>query len=307
VSAPVVLYKTESEYSEVARKLNAKGTVALYIEVQPDGTAGNIRVLRSLGYGLEERAIEAVRKWRFRPGTKDGKAVVVRANIEVNFRGLGKVTDWCSQEMAFPSEAGLAPPVVTDGTLPNVRTASQTASSRPRPTILIPDTLNEHVVLEFTVDLGRSVKNVHVIDGSESSSELLSRYLATWKFQPAVKNNRSVEAIGKVSFVREQGDEPTKVAPETTALQVDSGQIRTMANPKEGDSKAPLPQTQSIQSVQSLAAVRAIFVDSLGQSELSIIIRDKIINRLVASGRFQVVLDPDKARCGVDGRREQRL
>jgi hypothetical protein len=170
---------------------------------------------------------------------KDGKAVVFRAQIEVNFRLPTLETDWHSQ-MAFASEAGLSPPVVTDGTLPNVRTSSQTANSSIRPTILMStDVSNESVVLEFTVDLWGSVKNIHAIQGSKSSSELLSRHLATWKFRPAVKNNRSVEAIGRVSFVRKQ-DESTKAAPETTAPPAERGQIRTMASPKESDSNTRL-------------------------------------------------------------------
>jgi TonB family protein len=48
----------------------------------------NVRVLRSLGLGLDERAIEAVRLWKFRPGAVDGKAVTTRAVVEVNFRLL---------------------------------------------------------------------------------------------------------------------------------------------------------------------------------------------------------------------------
>jgi TonB family protein len=47
-----------------------------------------VRVARSLGLGLDEKAIEAVRKWKFKPGYKDGKPVAVRATIEVNFRLL---------------------------------------------------------------------------------------------------------------------------------------------------------------------------------------------------------------------------
>jgi TonB family protein len=58
------------------------------VEVYPDGKAHNLKVLRSLGLGLDEKAIEAVNKWKFRPGYKDGKAVAVQATIEVNFRLL---------------------------------------------------------------------------------------------------------------------------------------------------------------------------------------------------------------------------
>jgi len=88
VSAPVPIYKVEPEYSEEARKAKYQGTVLLAIVVETDGTTRNIRVLKTLGMGLDEKAIEAVSKWRFRPGYKDGKPVPVQANVEVSFRLL---------------------------------------------------------------------------------------------------------------------------------------------------------------------------------------------------------------------------
>jgi TonB family protein len=88
VSAPSLLYKTEPEYSEEARKAKYQGVVVLYVEVDPSGRATNIKVARSLGLGLDEKAVEAVRKWRFKPGYKDGRPVTVAATIEVNFRLL---------------------------------------------------------------------------------------------------------------------------------------------------------------------------------------------------------------------------
>jgi protein TonB len=88
VSAPSVLFKVEPEYSEEARKAKFQGTVVLAIVVDPSGKARDIRVLRPLGLGLDEKAIEAVMKWRFKPGLKDGAAVPVQATVEVNFRLL---------------------------------------------------------------------------------------------------------------------------------------------------------------------------------------------------------------------------
>jgi TonB family protein len=88
VTAPLVLHKVEPEYSEEARKAKYQGTVLLYIEVDPSGRATNIKVQRSLGLGLDEKAIEAVKQWKFKPGYKDGKPVTVAATIEVNFRLL---------------------------------------------------------------------------------------------------------------------------------------------------------------------------------------------------------------------------
>jgi protein TonB len=88
VTAPALLFKKEPEYSEEARKAKHQGTVLLYIEVDPSGHATNIKVQRSLGLGLDEKAIEAVKQWKFKPGYKDGKPVTVAATIEVNFRLL---------------------------------------------------------------------------------------------------------------------------------------------------------------------------------------------------------------------------
>jgi TonB family protein len=88
VTAPSLLSKVEPEYSEEARKAKYQGTVSLYVEIDPSGRATNPRVVHSLGLGLDEKAIEAVRRWKFRPGYKDGKPVTVSATIEVNFRLL---------------------------------------------------------------------------------------------------------------------------------------------------------------------------------------------------------------------------
>jgi TonB family protein len=88
VTAPQLIYKVEPEYSEEARKAKYQGTVLLYVQVDPTGHAVNMRVLHSLGLGLDEKAMEAVRKWRFKPGMKDGRPVTVEAQIEVNFRLL---------------------------------------------------------------------------------------------------------------------------------------------------------------------------------------------------------------------------
>jgi periplasmic protein TonB len=88
VSAPVLVAKVEPEYSEDARKAKYSGTVLLSIVVGVDGLPRNVHVVRPLGLGLDEKAIEAVMKWRFRPGMKGGHAVATTAQVEVNFRLL---------------------------------------------------------------------------------------------------------------------------------------------------------------------------------------------------------------------------
>jgi len=85
VSAPKAIYAPDPEYSEEARKVKHMGTVVLWLVVGPDGKPRDIRVARTLGLGLDEKAIEAVRTWRFDPAMKDGKPVAVQINVEVNF------------------------------------------------------------------------------------------------------------------------------------------------------------------------------------------------------------------------------
>ena len=88
VSSPRLLSKVEPNYTEKARKAGLEGVVMLSIEIWEDGRPHNIRVMRGLGLGLDEEAVEAVRQWRFSPGKKDGKPVKVQAQIEVSFRLL---------------------------------------------------------------------------------------------------------------------------------------------------------------------------------------------------------------------------
>jgi len=88
VSAPRVLFKVEPEYSEEARKAKWQGTVVLTVIVDEAGRPSHVSVLRSLGLGLDQKAIDAVSQWRFKPGLKDRTAVPVIATIEVNFRLL---------------------------------------------------------------------------------------------------------------------------------------------------------------------------------------------------------------------------
>ena len=86
VSAPKAIYAPDPEYSEEARKAKYQGVCVLWLIVGPDGRPHDIRPARTLGLGLDEKAIEAVKNWRFEPAMKDGKPVAVMINVEVSFR-----------------------------------------------------------------------------------------------------------------------------------------------------------------------------------------------------------------------------
>jgi TonB family protein len=85
VTPPTVVQRVEPQYSEEARKARYQGTVVLEAIVRKDGTCDILRIVRSLGFGLDENAIQALKQWRFRPGMRNGVPVDVALNIEVNF------------------------------------------------------------------------------------------------------------------------------------------------------------------------------------------------------------------------------
>ena len=88
IISPRVIRKVEPSYTDEAKEAKLQGTVMLSVEVSEDGILRNIRVMRSLGMGLDERAIEAARQWRFIPATKCGRPVSFPAQIQVSFRLL---------------------------------------------------------------------------------------------------------------------------------------------------------------------------------------------------------------------------
>jgi len=85
VSPPRAIYQPEPEFSEEARKAKYQGVCTLGLVVGADGRPRNIRVLNSLGMGLDEKAIETVKTWKFEPAMKDGHPVPVEIAVEVDF------------------------------------------------------------------------------------------------------------------------------------------------------------------------------------------------------------------------------
>jgi protein TonB len=85
VTAPRPIYDPEPEFSEEARKAKYQGVCTLEVVVDVAGRPTNIRVVGALGMGLDEKAIEAVKTWRFEPAMKDGHPVAVAVNLEVDF------------------------------------------------------------------------------------------------------------------------------------------------------------------------------------------------------------------------------
>jgi TonB family protein len=88
VSAPLPIFKPEPDYSEEARIAKYQGEAVLSVIIEASGKVSDVRVVKSLGLGLDQEAMVAVLQWRFRPSSKEGKPVRVQALVSVQFRLL---------------------------------------------------------------------------------------------------------------------------------------------------------------------------------------------------------------------------
>ena len=86
IAAPKAIYDPDPEYSEEARKAKYQGTVLLWLIVDQNGNPNHIKVERPVGMGLDQKAVEAVQRWKFEPATKNGTPVAVQITVEVSFR-----------------------------------------------------------------------------------------------------------------------------------------------------------------------------------------------------------------------------
>ena len=87
IESPQLLHEEKPAYTAGAMRAKVQGMVEVEAVVLPDGTVGQVQIVRSLDdrFGLDDKALEAVKRWRFRPGTRQGKPVAVIVTIELNF------------------------------------------------------------------------------------------------------------------------------------------------------------------------------------------------------------------------------
>ncbi len=86
VRPPSIIHSVEPAYTEDARREMISGNVQVYLWVDKNGNPSHVKVVRGIGHGLDERAVEAVRQYKFKPATRDGQPVTVDLYIDVNFQ-----------------------------------------------------------------------------------------------------------------------------------------------------------------------------------------------------------------------------
>jgi periplasmic protein TonB len=87
-SQPIPIVRPDPEYADEARKARLQGTVGVELVVDETGRPRFIKIVQSLGLGLDEEAVKAAAKWRFKPAMKDGKPVAVSAHLDFSFHLL---------------------------------------------------------------------------------------------------------------------------------------------------------------------------------------------------------------------------
>jgi len=188
IVAPFVVSKPKPAYSDEARLAKLEGSVLLALVVASDGTTRDIHVARPLGLGLDERAIENIRSWQFRPGAKDGVPVDVAVNEEIFFRPRRTLWDWHAVRAVFEPPPGAERPRLMKTKFPPTVDAVENVS----------------VTVAFDVGVNGGPVNARVVKSSDQkwNSEVVRSVREGWRFRPAMLENRPVIAPARFEFVR---------------------------------------------------------------------------------------------------------
>ena len=188
VVAPFVVAKAKPAYTEEARLAKLEGSVLLSLVIGADGQPRDIQVARPLGLGLDERAIENVRAWQFRAGTRNGSPVDVMVNEEVFFRPQRTLWDWHLVRAVFQQPTGATRPVLMKVKFPATVELEQNAS----------------VTIAFDIGSNGIPLNARVAKSSDPrwENELLAALRDGWRFQPGTIDGQPATVPAWFEFVR---------------------------------------------------------------------------------------------------------
>ena len=175
VTQPRILHKVEPTYAEEARRAKLQGTAELKVVIGADGKPRDMQVAKSLGLGLDEKAMEAVNDWVFQPATKAGQPVNVYASIAVTFHLLDKASNppgWHLGRATFQTPEGASRPVVEKIHAPQIARDAADATATVR----------------FEVNEKGTATNFQVEKASDEGwARDVTEALREWKFAPARK------------------------------------------------------------------------------------------------------------------------
>jgi TonB family protein len=190
VSAPIILHSVEAEFSDYARKNGICGATLIGLIVDANGLPQNIHVVRSLEPSLDEKAMDAIRQYRFKPAMKDGKIPVpVQITVEVDFRlyKKGPGNDGCSTEFPAPVHPAFGgghlvdPPVLISSVQP----------------LYTDEARKNHITgtctLQVTIDANGVPQNVRVVNGLDPGLDANAiEAVKQWRYKPATEKGVAV-------------------------------------------------------------------------------------------------------------------
>jgi TonB family protein len=188
IAAPFLAAKAKPEYTDEARLAKLEGSVLLSLVVDADGQPRDIQVVRPLGLGLDESAVENARAWLFKPGTKKGTPVAVLVNEEVFFRPQRTLWDWHVVRAVFQPPALATRPVLIQVKFPEKVDVEENAS----------------VTIAFDVGPNGVPAALRVVKSSQArwESELLAVVREGWRFRAGTLDGKPVTVSAWFEFVR---------------------------------------------------------------------------------------------------------
>jgi TonB family protein len=197
---PKVIERVEPEDTEEARLASLEGTVQVLCEIGADGSVRDAQVNRGLGLGLDERAVEAVRKWKFAPGTYDGRPVAMQTTVEVEYsRGSERASGWHLAGAEFHAPQGESRPVITSAPFPAGNHLSPQAEEM---VSRVPAKRSFKATIYFEID-EQGVPRRFAIDTATlpGLGEDAIAFLRNWRFTPGLKNGGAVAVPCKFDLV----------------------------------------------------------------------------------------------------------
>jgi TonB family protein len=197
---PKVIERVEPEYTDEARLVSLEGTVRLLCDIGEDGSLRDVTVQQGLGLGLDEKAVEAVRKWKFAPGTFDGRPVAMQMTVEVEYgRGSGRTSSWHLGGAEFHPPEGASRPVITSAPFP----AGSHLSAQAYETVLrFPARRSFRAIITFEVDEQGVPRRFAIDTGAlPGMGEDAIAFLRSWRFTPGVKDGAAIAVPCRFDFV----------------------------------------------------------------------------------------------------------
>jgi TonB family protein len=207
VVAPIVTRMTQPGYSAEARLAGLEGTVVLTGVIDPDGSPRDMRVTRAIGLGLDEKAIDAIARWRFKPGTFAGRPIPVFASFAMDFRLPAKQSRWHLTQAHFalpdgasrpvfssapyPAGAGISPDAIDEGEL--IGATGRTASA----------------TVQFDIDPRGVPVDFQILNSSAEvwGAEAI-RVARAWRFRAATIDGKTIPVLSTLAFAWGQRELP---------------------------------------------------------------------------------------------------